>query len=282
MMEPATQRRMKQSRHESIHPNVFRLFCFAILLCLTAELTTGSAAEIPAKEFVSYFRMVALSRTPPTFVRWSSTISAVISGRYSASQLATVSASLGEVAKAANIGLSIRRDDGKLTEPANLNIAFLGQDDVDLRLSVALRNMHLRRKYEDILDQILSMPIAESRGAGDFYEDHGITRYACIYVIGADDAGQIKRAMLVVNPDLPSSSTNVCILQGTLHVFGLRLPLPGSIVAIPSALKSMNSANNLTDLDLRLIRTLYSVQLRPGMPSSAVLRIVEDMANTDQ
>jgi hypothetical protein len=281
MKEHATQRRMKQSRHESIHPNAFRLFCFAILLCLTAEPTTGSAAEIPAKEFVSYFNMVALSRTPPAFVRWSSTISAVVSGRYSASQLATVSASLGEVAKAANIGLSIRRDDGKLTEPANLNIAFLGQDDADLPLTVDLRHIPLQGKYEDMLDQIWSMPTAESRGAGDFYEDHGITRYACIYVIGADDAGQIKRAMLIINPDLPSI-TNVCILQGTLHVFGLRRPLPGSIVATPSALKSMNSENNLTDLDLRLIRTLYSAQLRPGMPSSAVLRIVEDMANTGQ
>ena len=280
-MEHVTQRRMKQSRHESFHPNAFRLFCFAILLCLTAEQTTGSAAEIPAKEFVSYFNMVALSRTPPAFVRWSSTISAVVSGRYSASQLATVSASLGEVAKAANIDMSIRRDDGQLAETPNLNIVFLGQEDIDLRDSVIFRNMHLQKQYQDVLDQISSMPIAESHGA-EWYEDHGINRAACIYAIGADDAGRIAKAMLIINTDVSPSVTDICILQGALHVFGLRLVLPGSIVAIPSALKSMNSENNLTDFDLRLIGTLYSARLKSGMTREDILSVVENMADTEQ
>jgi len=141
--------------------------------------------------------------------------------------------------------------------------------------------MHLQKQYQDVLDQLSSMPTAESHGA-EWYEDHGINRAACIYAIGADDAGRIAKAMLIINTDVSPSVTDICILQGALHVFGLRLVLPGSIVAIPSALKSMNTENHLTDLDLRLIRTLYSVQLRLGMRRSAVLRIVEDMANTDQ
>jgi len=275
---------MKEGEHESIRPNAFRLFFFAIVLCLTGlttEQTTGSAAEISAKEFAFYFNIAALSRAPPAFVRWSSTISAAISGRHSTSQLAKVSASLDEVGKAANISVSIR-DDGQLAESANFDIVFLGQEDADLRDTFALRDMHLQRRYEDMLDRILSMPTVESRGAGDFYEDHGINRYACIYVIGADDAGQIERAMLIVNPDLPSSTTNVCILQGILHVFGFRRPLPGSIFATPSALKSMNSENNLTDFDLRLIRTLYSARLKSGMTREDILSVVENMADTEQ
>jgi DUF2927 family protein len=158
----------------------------------------------------------------------------------------------------------------------------LGQEDIDLRDSVIGRNMHLQKQYQYLLDQISSMPTAESHGAEWYEDDHGINRAACIDAIGADDAGRIAKAMLIINTDVSPSVTDICILQGALHVFGLRLVLPGSIVAIPSALKSMNSENNLTDFDLRLIRTLYSARLKSGMTREDILSVVENMADTEQ
>lgn len=82
------------------------------------------------------------------------------------------------------------------------------------------------------------------------------------YLIFSGPTGEIERATIVVNNQLPEDLMDACILEELTQAFGLK---NDSDIVQPSIFNQLSQGRSLTRTDIILLVALYDEKIKPGM-----------------